>query len=135
MLLTKRYVKKGVMFWIDFKKAYDKVRWDFVREAMQKKGFPANWILQTMCTIQKGRVCININGNKTQYFKTYQWLMQGDPMSPILFNLVAKTLSTLMWKAADHGKIKGVMTHLLSEGITHIQYVDDTILMIEGDDR
>jgi hypothetical protein len=26
------------------------------------------------------------------------------------------------------------MIHLIREGITHIQYVDDTILMVEGDD-
>jgi hypothetical protein len=25
--------------------------------------------------------------------------------------------------------------HLIPEGITHIQYVDDTILMVEGDDN
>jgi hypothetical protein len=25
------------------------------------------------------------------------------------------------------------MTHLIPEGVTHIQYADDTILMIEGD--
>jgi hypothetical protein len=26
------------------------------------------------------------------------------------------------------------LSHLIPEGITHIQYVDDTILMVEGDD-
>jgi hypothetical protein len=28
-----------------------------------------------------------------------------------------------------------VVTHLISEGISHIQYTDDTILMVEGDDH
>jgi hypothetical protein len=27
-----------------------------------------------------------------------------------------------------------LMTHLIPEGITHIQYADDTILMVEGND-
>jgi hypothetical protein len=33
---------KGVLFKIDFKKAYDKVRWDFVQEVLEGKGFPPN---------------------------------------------------------------------------------------------
>jgi hypothetical protein len=79
-------------------------------------------------------VCININGERTQYFNTYG-LRQGDPLSPILFNIVAEVLATLMRRAAEQGKVRGVMSHLVPEGIAHIQYVDDTILMIEGDDN
>jgi hypothetical protein len=45
------------------------------------------------------------------------------------------TLSTLMTRAAELGLIKGVMSHLIPEGISHIQYADDTILMVEGDDK
>jgi hypothetical protein len=52
----------------------------------------------------------------------------------LLLLLLADSLAALMRKAASLGFIKGVMTHLLEEGITHIQYADDTILMIEGDD-
>jgi hypothetical protein len=43
------------MFKIDFEKAYDKVRWNFVKEVMERKGFPDRWINQTMCTIQGGK--------------------------------------------------------------------------------
>jgi hypothetical protein len=67
-----------------------------------------------------------------QYFRTYQGLRQGDPLSSILFNLVADVLASLMRKTIKKDKIKGLMTHLIEDGITHIQYVDDTILMIEG---
>jgi hypothetical protein len=51
-----------------------------------------------------------------------------------LFNLVAEVLATLPRKASNLGMIKGVMSHLIPEGITHIQYVDDTILMVDEDD-
>jgi hypothetical protein len=44
-------------------------------------------------------------------------------------------LATLIKKTCNQGKIKGVMTHLLPEGITYIQYADDTILMVEGDEQ
>jgi hypothetical protein len=99
-----------------------------------RKRFPITWIKQAMCTVQCGKVCININGERSQNFSTYQGLRQGGPLSPILFNLVADVLGSLMNKAAKQGKIKGVMTHLIEEGIAHIQYADDTILMIQSDD-
>jgi hypothetical protein len=79
-----------------------------------------------MQTIQGGKVCINVNSNRTQFF--------GYPLSLILFNLVAETLTTLLRKATQLEKVKGLVSHLISEGITHIQYADDTILMVESDD-
>jgi hypothetical protein len=88
-----------------------------------------------MATIQRGKVCINVDGARTPFFKTYQGLRHGDPLSPFLFNLVAEVLATLMRRASRQGKVIGVMTHLISEGITHIQYADDTILMVEGHDE
>jgi hypothetical protein len=133
--VLKRTGRNEVLFTIDFEKAYDKVRWSFVQEFMEGKWFPSRWIQQTMCTIQGGRVCFNINGERTQFFRTFQGLRQGDPLSPLLFNLVADTLAKLMSRAAAQGKVKGVLTHLLHEGVTHIQYADDTILMVEGDDK
>jgi hypothetical protein len=78
---------------------------------------------------------VNVNGERSQYFSTYQGLRQGDPLSPMIFNLVAEVLATLMKKAARQGKVTGVMTHLIPKGITHIQYADDTIIMVEGDDK
>jgi hypothetical protein len=74
-----------------------------------------------MSTVKKGQVCININGERTPFFKIYQGLRQGDPLSPMLFNLVADTLAKIMERAAAQGKIKGVLSHLIPEGITHIQ--------------
>jgi hypothetical protein len=32
--------RKGVIFKIDFEKAYDKVKWEFVQDVMCRKGFP-----------------------------------------------------------------------------------------------
>jgi hypothetical protein len=58
--------------------------WDFVQEVMEGKGFPSTWIQQTMCTVQAGRTCINVNGEMTQFFKTYQGLRQGILVPPPL---------------------------------------------------
>jgi hypothetical protein len=101
-------------------------------KVMERKSFPGGLIKQ--CALSRGEVCININGERTQNFNTYQGLRQGDLLSHLLFNLVAEVLATLLRKASSQGKIKGVLSHLIPEGISHIQYADDTILMVEGDD-
>ena len=36
--------RKGLIIKIDFEKAYDKVRWDFLEEVLSDKGFPLKWI-------------------------------------------------------------------------------------------
>lgn len=38
-------------------------------------------------------------------------------------------------KAISKGHVKGVLDHLIPGGISHIQYADDTVLMIAGSDQ
>jgi hypothetical protein len=66
------------------------------------------------------------------YFRTHRGLRQGDPLSPLLFNLAADALSFIMNKAKEKGFIGGVVPHLVAGGTTHLQYSDDTILMWGG---
>jgi hypothetical protein len=61
-------------------------------------------------------------------------LRQGDPLSPLLFNLVADVLSNLLDKAVQKSHILGVLSHLIPGGISHIQYADDTVIMVDGSD-
>jgi hypothetical protein len=62
-------------------------------------------------------------------------LRQGAPLSPLLFNLVADSLSVLMDKAVEKGLIRGILDNVIEKGISHIQYADDTVLMIDGSDK
>jgi hypothetical protein len=38
-----REKQSGVIFKIDFEKAYDKVKWSFVRKVLKIKGFSNQW--------------------------------------------------------------------------------------------
>jgi hypothetical protein len=80
-------------------------------------------------------VGININGNPGNFFDTHKGLRQGDPLSPLLFNLVSDALATMLEKAKREGKIKGLVPNLVEEGITHLQYADDTIIFLNLDEQ
>jgi hypothetical protein len=61
-----------------------------------------------MKMVMGGRVCVNINGTNRTYFKTHRGLWQGDPLSPLLFNLAANVLACMMDKAKKKGYIKAL---------------------------
>jgi hypothetical protein len=54
-------------------------------------------------------------------------------MSPILFNLVADMLSTLIFWARSNRKFRGVVPHLVEERLSILQYADDTIIFMDHD--
>ena len=62
-------------------------------------------------------------------------MRQGDPLSPYLFNLVVDALSALLNKAVQKNHITGIFAYLIPGGISHIQYADDTVIMIDGSEQ
>lgn len=62
-------------------------------------------------------------------------MRQGDLLSPLLFNLVADALGVMLEKAINKGHIKGVLENLIPGGISHIQYADDTVIMVDGSEQ
>jgi hypothetical protein len=60
-------------------------------------------------------------------------LRKGDPLSPLLFNLVADVFTRILVKAANKGYIVGLMNALCLEGVISLQYADDTLLFLDND--
>jgi hypothetical protein len=80
-----------------------------------------------------GSIAIKVNDNVGRYFQTLKGLWQGDPLSPMLFNIVADMLAIMIECAKNDGLIEGVTPHLVDGGLSILQYADDTILFTEHD--
>jgi len=97
------------------------------------KGFSQKWCEWIETFIQRGHVGIKINDQIGQNFQTSKGLRQGDPLSPILFNIVADMLAILINRAKEEGLVNGIVPHLVDGGLSVLQYADDTILFMDHD--
>ena len=123
----------GVLLKIDFEKAYDKVQWPFLQQVLRMKGFNQKWCSWIENFVTRGSVGIKVNDDLGHYFQTKKGLRQGDPLSPILFNIVADMLAILISRAKDDGQVDGLIPHLVEGGVSILQYADDTILFLSHD--
>jgi hypothetical protein len=123
----------GVLFKIDFEKAYDKVNWEFLQQTMRMKGFDPTWCQWVQRYVEKGSVGIRVNDDIGHYFQTKKGLHQGDPLSPILFNIVADMLAIMIQRAKEDDQVSGLIPHLVEGGLSILQYADDTIIFMEHD--
>jgi len=125
--------KSGVILKLDFEKACDKVNWVFVQQALRMKGFSPVWCKWIEEVVSRGNVGVKVNEEIGHNFQTRKGLRQGDPLSPILFNLVADMLAILVSRAKNCGQFRGLVPNLVDEGLSILQYADDTVLFMEDD--
>ena len=125
--------KNGVILKIDFEKAYNKIKWSFLQQTLRMKGFSPKWRRWIEEMVTGGSVGIKVNDEIGPYFQTKRGLRQGDPMSPILFNIVADMLALIINRAKADDQIRGVIPHLLDDGLSILHYADDTIIFFDHD--
>jgi hypothetical protein len=123
----------GIIFKIDFEKAYDKVKWSFLQQTLRMKGFSQKWCSWVKQFTQGGNVNIKVNDQLGSYFQMKKGLRQGDPMSLILFNIVVDMLAILIARAKEAGQVEGVIPHLVQDGLSILQYADDTVIFMSHD--
>nr|GEY51299.1 RNA-directed DNA polymerase, eukaryota, reverse transcriptase zinc-binding domain protein [Tanacetum cinerariifolium] len=102
----KHYKHQAMVFKVDFAKAYDSVRWDYLMDVLKSFGFGDKW-------------CGWIMG-----------LKQGDPLAPYLFILVMESLHLSFSRMDDVGIFKGIQ---IGKDITlsYLFYVDDAVFIGE----
>jgi hypothetical protein len=122
--------ENGVILKLDFKKAYDKVKWPFLQQTLKMKGFSKKWCDWINQFVSKGSVAIKVNDDIGRYFQIKKGLRQGDPLWPILFNLVTDMLAVVISRAKGQGQIAGLVPQLIEGGLSILQYADHTILFI-----
>nr|GEX46632.1 RNA-directed DNA polymerase, eukaryota, reverse transcriptase zinc-binding domain protein [Tanacetum cinerariifolium] len=84
--------KHTLIFKVDFEKAYDSVRWDFLDDILNKFEFDNKWRMWIQSCLRSSRGSILVNDSTTEEFQFFKGLKQGDPLSPFLFILIMESL-------------------------------------------
>ncbi|KAL5703068.1 hypothetical protein ACHQM5_028204 [Ranunculus cassubicifolius] len=124
--------KPGIIFKLDFFKAFDRVSWSFLLDILSKFGFGEKWKNWLKACWMSGHCSVLVNGVAHGNFTTSRGLRQGDPVSPMLFVLAMEVLSQCILKAQALDLIKGLNVKDGGIRVPILQYADDTLILIEG---
>ncbi|GJT70843.1 RNA-directed DNA polymerase, eukaryota, reverse transcriptase zinc-binding domain protein [Tanacetum coccineum] len=127
----RKHKKKLMIFKVDFEKAFDSLRWDFLDLVMAKLGFGTRWRNWIKGWLRHTRSSMLVNGSPTVEFEISRGIRQGDLLSPFLFILAIEGLHTLICKALDSGIFTGAYIVNDKLRISHLIYADDVIFFGE----
>nr|GEV20576.1 histone deacetylase 9 isoform X1 [Tanacetum cinerariifolium] len=122
--------KKAMFFKVDFAKAYDSVRWDYLLDVLTAFGFGSKWCQWIQVTFCFAKASILVNGSPTNEFQFHLGLKQGDPLAPLLFILVMESLHLSFNRVVDAGLFKGIRLNS-SISVSHLFYTDDALIIGE----
>ena len=121
--------RKGILIFCDMEKAFDRVSYTFLREALQALGFGTyfrNMVGMLYNEENAPQRRIYANGFYGPWFGIKCGVAQGCPLSPLLFLLVGQALKDLL---DDEGRIQGIAVKGKRYKIS--QYADDTTLLLK----
>ena len=133
---TLRRKESGLVYKLDIEKAYDSISWDFLLQVMGRMGFGSRWLSWIKWCISTISFLVLINGSPAGFFLCSRVLHQGDPLSPYLFVIGMKALSCLINHVVKGNYLVGsriVVGRGENLSISHLLYVDDTILFCKAD--
>ena len=126
----------------DQEKAYDRVHPDYLRAVLVRFGFPAQFVSAIVGLFYGTSMRVNVNGYLTLSVSLGRGLRQGDPVSPLLFNLAMEPLVKAISQSSD---IKGFSAPPLSlssisapisdpsglQPIKVLAYADDLLIYLQ----
>ncbi|KAK3184870.1 hypothetical protein Dsin_032156 [Dipteronia sinensis] len=95
---------------IDICKAFDNLRWDFLKHVLAAFGFNDTFIAWMDAILGSSCLSILLNSSPEGYFKCSRGVRQGDPFSPHLFGIVEDFLSCYLFMLSCKGKLLPIST-------------------------
>ena len=116
-----------ILIFIDFKKAFDTLEWQYLFNCLKAFKFGPNLIAWVKTFYQNIQSCVINNGLASNYFTLERGVRQGDPLSPYLFLLAIETLAISI---RENPEIDGIKVG--KNEIKLLQYADDTTAVLSN---
>ena len=95
-------------------------------------GFCLKWRNWISACLHSATISILINGSPTKEFCPSRGLRQGDPLAPLLFNIVGEGMTGLMREAVRKQLYKSYRVGKQKEPTNILQYADYTVFVGEA---
>nr|GEZ16607.1 RNA-directed DNA polymerase, eukaryota [Tanacetum cinerariifolium]GEZ18937.1 RNA-directed DNA polymerase, eukaryota [Tanacetum cinerariifolium] len=93
----------AIVFKVDFAKAYDYIRWDYLDDVLKSFGFGSKWCSWIRGSLNSGKASILVNGSPNFEFQFHRGLKQGGPLAPYLFILIMESLHLSFTRVIEAG--------------------------------
>lgn len=127
----KKRKKSLLVFKVDFQKAYDSLRWDFLDLVMAEMGSGNKWRRQIEGFHWNARASILINGAPADEFEISRGLRQGDPLSLFIFIIAMEGLHVVTQKAISISLFRPSSIGQVPFKIQHLMYANDITFLGE----
>ncbi|WCJ40291.1 DNAse I-like superfamily protein [Euphorbia peplus] len=128
--------KNGKSGWmalkVDLEKAYDRLRWVFIRDSLQAMGLPTKLISLVMFCISSVSLQIMWNGSPTPPFFPSRGIRQGDPLSPYICVLCMERLAHQIEGKCRLGLWKPLCFGGNQVRLSHLFFADDLLLFAQA---
>ena len=124
---VKRKKSSCLFLKVNYEKAYDSVRLDFLYYMLDRLGFGGKWIRWIKACLEYTSVSILVNGSPTEEFKPGKGLRQGDPLAPFLFLIVAEGMAGLVRQAVAKDLLQSVEVGSKRVKVNMLHFTDETL--------
>lgn len=100
---------------------------------MLKLWFLQGWVKKIMNYVSTTSFGILINDREGHSFKSSRGLRQGCSLSPYLFIIYAEGFSALIQNKVDEGELQSLKVTKDAQSVSHILFVDDSLLFTSTD--
>lgn len=122
----------GKVLKLDLEKAYDRLKWSFIKETLQDASLPSKMIEVIMEIIASSKYRLLWNGELTDYLIRSRGLRQGDPLSPLIFVICMQRFSHWIQQQENLGVWKAIRTSRKGPKVSHLFFADDILLFAEA---
>ena len=119
--------RPGLLFVIDFEKAFDTVSKNFIRQTLKFFNFGTSIIKWFDTLYNNAFSTVLVNGYFCKTFLINRGCRQGDPLSPLLFNLVMQIRNGMIY---NDTLIRGLKFGNVE--LEMVQYADDTMFILDS---
>jgi hypothetical protein len=127
--LLKTTKNPGMLIKLDLSKSFDRISCQYMHSLLESFGFDSHWVHWIMRLTSSSFFSILFNGVPSKPFSPTRGILQGDPLYPFLFVLMAEGLGRYLKTSVLEGYLKGLPLHNIQPTPSHIHFVDDTLLL------